>query len=99
MLAGHTAALLDQLGPCKGLGSEVGLSLSTRSWVGDAGLSQGGWEHFSNPSPSPPPTPAATRKKTLPLPSMGHVVLGLCCTLGFAILVYLLTSFRYNGLW
>ncbi|XP_033722012.1 interleukin-2 receptor subunit beta isoform X3 [Tursiops truncatus] len=43
--------------------------------------------------------PAATRKKTLPLPSMGHIVLGLCCTFGFVVLVYLLTSFRYNGLW
>ncbi|XP_036722269.1 interleukin-2 receptor subunit beta [Balaenoptera musculus] len=43
--------------------------------------------------------PAATRKKTPTLPWLGHIVLGLSCAFGFALLVYFLTSFRYNRLW
>ncbi|XP_066864427.1 interleukin-2 receptor subunit beta isoform X1 [Kogia breviceps] len=44
--------------------------------------------------------PEATRKKTPPpLPSTGRIVLGLSCAFCFAVLVYLLTSFRYNGPW
>ncbi|XP_068417986.1 interleukin-2 receptor subunit beta [Eschrichtius robustus] len=43
--------------------------------------------------------PAATRKKTPTLPWLGHIMLGLSCAFGFALLVYFLTSFRYNRLW
>ncbi|KAB0400349.1 hypothetical protein E2I00_010445, partial [Balaenoptera physalus] len=43
--------------------------------------------------------PAATRKKTPTPPWLGHIMLGLSCAFGFALLVYFLTSFRYNRLW
>lgn len=94
MSARYTAALLDQLGPYKGLGSVVILSLSTTLCVGDAGVTQGR-AHFFNASPSPLPTPwAETEKKIPPLPWLVPIFLGVGSFFGLVLLVYFLGSFQ-----
>ena len=99
MSARYTAALLDQLGPYKGLGSVVILSLSTTLWVGDAGVTRGR-AHFFNSSSSPLSTPRAeTKKKIPPLPWLNHIFLGVGSFFGLVLLVYFLGSFRCIRLW
>ncbi|XP_057598448.1 interleukin-2 receptor subunit beta [Hippopotamus amphibius kiboko] len=43
--------------------------------------------------------PTATRKKTLPFPWSGNIILGLGGAFAFVLLVYFLANFRYIGPW